>query len=43
VNNFPSALLDLGVVHGLLWCGSLDRLGPLMPLQMILATGFLSV
>ena len=41
--NSPSALYVLGVVHGLLWCGSLARLGPLVPLQMIPLMGFLSV
>jgi len=35
VDNSPSALQFLGVVYGLLWCGSLARLGPPMPLQMI--------
>jgi len=39
VDNSPSALQVLGVVYGLLWCGSLARLGPFVPLQMILANG----
>ena len=33
MNNSPSALQVLGVVYGLLWCGSLARLGSLMPLE----------
>jgi len=43
VNNSPYALQVLGLVYGLLWCGSLARLGSLVPLQMIPATVFLSV
>ena len=35
MNNSPSPLQVLGVVYGFLWCGSLARLGPLVPLQMI--------
>ena len=35
MDNTPSALHVLGVVYGLLWCGSLARLGLPMPLQMI--------
>ena len=35
MNNSPSDLQVLGVVCGLLWCGSLAHLGPLVPLQMI--------
>ena len=35
MNNSHSALQVLGVVYGLLWCGSLAHLGPLVPLQMI--------
>jgi len=35
VDNFPSPLQVLGVVDGLLWYGSLARLGPFVPLQMI--------
>jgi len=35
VDNSPSPLQVLGVVYGLLRCGSLARLGPLVPLQMI--------
>jgi len=40
VKNSPSALQLLEVVYGLLWCGSLARLGPLVPLQMIPVTFF---
>ena len=40
MNNSPSSLQVLGVVYGLLWCGSLAHLGPLMPLQMIRAAVF---
>ena len=36
MDNSPSPLQVLGVVYGLLWCGSLARLGPFVPLQMIL-------
>jgi len=39
VDSFPSSLQVLGVLYGLLWCGSLARLGPFVPLQMILANG----
>jgi len=35
VDNSPSPLQVLGVVYGFLWCGSLARLGPFLPLQMI--------
>ena len=31
MNNSPSALQVLGVVYGLLWCGSLAHLGPRAP------------
>ena len=39
MDNTPSALQVLGVVYGLLWCGSLARLGPPVPLQMIPVNG----
>jgi len=39
VENSPSALQVLGIVYGLLWCGSLGQLGPHVPLQMIPASG----
>ena len=35
MENSPSPLQVLGVVYGLLLCGSLARLGPFVPLQMI--------
>ena len=38
MDNTPSALQFLGVVYGLLWCVSLARLGPPVPLQMIPAS-----
>ena len=31
MNNYPSALQVLGVVYGLLWCGSLAHLSPPPP------------
>ena len=40
MRNSPSALQVHGVVYGLLWCGSLAPLGPLVPLQMIPAVVF---
>jgi len=39
VDNSPSPLQVLGVVYGLLWCGSLARLGPFVPLQKIPVNG----
>jgi len=39
VDNSPSVLQVLGVVYGLLWCGSLARLGPPVPLDMIPVNG----
>jgi len=30
-------------LYGLLWCGTVAHLGPLMPIQMIQVTGFLSL
>jgi len=39
VDNTPSTLQVLGVVYGFLWCGSLARLGPPLPLQMIPKSG----
>jgi len=39
VDNSLSPLQVLGVVYGLLWCGSLAQLGPFVPLQMIPVNG----
>ena len=35
MDNSPSSLQVLGVVYGFLWCASLARIGPPVPLQMI--------